>query len=526
MDEASELAAKFAALGNAAAGGNEKAEKTEKIYTVGQYNRAVERRMKEFPGIWVKGVVTQLQARGKVAYLTLGEFEEGDAKPKAVLDVIIWAWQLDDYNARFAQLPTPFSLRPELKVSLLLEANFYVPTGRFQPRVLDVDEAFTLGELSLTRRKTLDRLQKEGLLDRNKKLLLSDVPLRIGLITSDGSAAYQDFTTVLLQSGFSFDIRFSPARMQGPATEETVAKALTILAALPLDVICIVRGGGSKTDLVFFDSESICRAIATCPIPVLTGIGHEIDRSLADVVAYADLLTPTDCAKFLEGRVDDARQALRRRASTLRATWESVYQESEYDVHRAAQSLRAHWRSHFQRETSRLAEYSRQAAASTKRLFRSVGEKLKLNETGILRGPGKLLKLEQLRFLNRKGAVLQAWKVGKQSGLAQQAEILKALKTQMGHVFRTNRAEFSNRRKGLSVGPKKITRLAIDALDFKNRLIQAADPATLLRRGFAQVFSSGKWIHKAADAAEGDKILIRFADGDVNANVDKKELRS
>jgi exodeoxyribonuclease VII large subunit len=253
----------------------------KKAYTVSLYNRGVERLLKKHAkSVWVEGVITQLQVRGKAAYLTLGEFAEDDAKPKAVLDVMLWAWQLEDYNARFAQLPTPFALRPDLKVSLLLEPNFYVPTGRFQPKVLDVDEAFTLGELSLTRRKILEKLQKEGLLDKNKKLALAEVPLRIGLITAPGSAAFKDFTTVLLQSGFSFQILLASARMQGAATESTVTEAFAALAKHSLDCICLVRGGGAKTDLVFFDSENICRAIAACPVPVLTGIGHEIDRSL------------------------------------------------------------------------------------------------------------------------------------------------------------------------------------------------------------------------------------------------------
>ncbi len=310
----------------------------KKAYSVLQYNRSLEKLLKaQVPKIWVKGVITQLQIRGKVAYLTLGEFEEGDTKPKAVLDVMIWSWQLEDYHARFAQLPTPFSLRPELKVSVLLEASFYVPSGRFQPRILDIDEAFTLGELSLTRQKILQQLKLEGLLELNKKRFLGDVPLRVGLISAHGSAAYQDFTTVLLRSGFSFEIFFYPARMQGLATEETVSKGLEVLSRLALDVICLIRGGGSKTDLVFFDSEKICRAIAHCPVPVLTGIGHEIDRSLADIVAYSDLLTPTDCAKFLEGRVQDAWQGLGRMAGRLRETWQMTYQECGYEAIRKAQ---------------------------------------------------------------------------------------------------------------------------------------------------------------------------------------------
>ena len=240
-----------------------------KFFSITQYNRSVERLLKsQVPQVWVKGVITQLNVRGKIAYITLGEFEEGDTRPRAVLEVTLWSSELEVYNLRFARLPTPLVLRVELKVALQVEANFYVPSGRFQPRVTGIDENFTLGELSITRQRTLERLLKEGLLERNKRLRLSDWPLRVGLITAPGSAAYHDFVSVLLQSGFSFRIAFAGAKMQGEATESTVLSALERLGKLSLDVICLVRGGGSKTDLVYFDSENIARAIALCPIPV------------------------------------------------------------------------------------------------------------------------------------------------------------------------------------------------------------------------------------------------------------------
>jgi len=487
---------------------------------------SVERRVKAFPTIWVKGVITQLNVRGKVAYLTLAEFDEGDARPKAVLDVIIWARQLDDYNARFALLPTPFMLRPELKVSLLLESSFYVPTGRFQPRIMEVDEAFTLGELSLTRQKILEKLLKEGLIDRNKKLILADVPLRIGLITSAGSAAYQDFTTVLLQSGFAFALSFVPARMQGPATEDTVAQALETLARLPLDVICIVRGGGSKTDLVFFDSEKICRAIALCPIPVLTGIGHEIDRSLADIVAYADLLTPTDCAKFLESRIAEVWAGLRRRAAGLRETWNWKLQETVHGAVHLAESLRNIWYAHAQHEEARQAEASRKTIAAATRSLRDSREKLRLNRTGILRGPQKLQHLEQLRYRSRKDSVQQAWWAGKQSGHIQQAEKSKTLRSLTLRLLRMSQDRLGTNYKGLARGPGKFTRSENEALKLRDRLIQASDLAKLLNRGFALVFSSeNKLIRGASEAKKGDEIRIQFADGEVDANVLKKELK-
>jgi len=427
-------------------------------FSVSKYNSSVERKVKEFPKVWVQGVITQLQVRGKVAYLTLAEFAEGDAKPKAVLDVILWTWNLDDYNARFAQLPTPFSLRPELKVSFLLEASFYAPSGRFQPKVLDVDETFTLGELSLTRGKILEKLRKEGLLERNKKLPFSDVPLRVGLITSKGSAAFQDFTTVLLQSGFSFQIHFASARMQGAATEETVVAALETLAPLRLDAICLIRGGGSKTDLVFFDSERICRAIAGCPVPVLTGIGHEIDRSLADMVAYADMLTPTDCAKFLEGRVGESWNDLVEKASSLREAWELAYQDQGHNVIRKAEWLSSAWKGRARRESGRMAEGARNTAAAARRMLRAGRDKMALNFTGLLRGPSKVIRLE-------------------------------------------------------SVG-----------LELKEKLIQSADPAALLKRGFTLVFTGkNEWIANAEQLKTGQEIKIRFSDGAAAARVLGKE---
>lgn len=442
------------------ASGKATADGERKSFTVEQYNRAVEKRMKEFPRTWVKGVLTQVDVRGKAVYMTLADFAEGDSRPKAVLSVMMWAWDFDAFSARFAQLPTPFEIRTELKVSFLLESSYYVPTGRFQPKVVDVDESFTLGELARTRQKILETLQREGLLERNKQRALSDIPLRVGLVSARGSAAFQDFTTVLLESGFSFEIVFAEARMQGQATEDTVTAALERLGRQRLDVICVVRGGGSKTDLVFFDSEKICRAIATCPVPVLTGIGHEIDRSLADIVSYQDLLTPTDCAKFLESRVTDAWSLLARAAGTLRETWELAYQGQGDAVVQKAARLRTAWDARSRRETQVQRDFLHDIIHASTRFIKGCGDKIRLDVTGILRGPGKIIRLERV------------------------------------------------------------------GLDLKEKLLQASDPVSLLKRGFAQVLSSsGTWVRNARDLRAGETLQVRFADGDIDARVENIRMR-
>jgi exodeoxyribonuclease VII large subunit len=137
------------------------------------------------------------------------------------------------------------------------------------------------------------------------------LPLNIGLITSMSSAAYKDFTSTIKASGYAFSITSIPAKMQGQSTEADIVEALGKFREYKdLDVVCIIRGGGSKTDLIFFDSYALCKAVAIFPLPVLTGIGHEIDECLLDKVAHTHLITPTDCANFLIARADSARQRL------------------------------------------------------------------------------------------------------------------------------------------------------------------------------------------------------------------------
>jgi exodeoxyribonuclease VII large subunit len=367
-------------------------EALPRFFSVTQYNRSVDRLVRrEVPKVWVQGTITQINVRGRVAYLTLAEFEANDAKPKAAIDVFLWSSELEALNARFASLALPFALKAMLKVALQLEPGFYVPTGRFQPHVTDVDPRFTVGELALTRQKILAALRKEGLIERNKALPLNQCPLRIGLISAEGSAAYQDFTTVLLGSGFAFQILFVGARMQGDNTEASVITGLRRLAALKPDCICIVRGGGARTDLVYFDSEAICRAIANCPVPVLTGIGHEIDRSLADEVAHADLITPTDCAKFLEERLQEAYGNLLIRGQNLKRNWQRTLEQAKYALSTLAKGVRHSFETAKARERAKSETIVLRMQQATRFHFGEASLHLSRNIIGLKRGPAKLL---------------------------------------------------------------------------------------------------------------------------------------
>jgi len=162
-----------------------------------------------------------------------------------------------------------------------------------------IDPHHTLGQLSVDRERVLQSLSKAGLLETNSSLRVPTVPLHIGLVTSDGSAAYNDFVNEISSSQYPFKISLVHSSVQGSEAEIGLVTAIQQLIDTDVDVIAVVRGGGARTDLLAFDLESVALVVAQAPIPVFSGIGHEIDRSVVDEVAHTAFKTPTACAAAL-----------------------------------------------------------------------------------------------------------------------------------------------------------------------------------------------------------------------------------
>ena len=168
----------------------------------------------------------------------------------------------------------------------------------------------SVGQLSRRRRETLQALAKAGLLERNSELALSPIPLAVALVTSEGSAAYHDFVTTLKEGKYGFHVLFLHAAVQGRTAEREVASAIRAAGGLAVDCTIVIRGGGSRTDLAAFDSRRVSEAIARSPVPVITGLGHEIDLTIADEVAHTRTKTPTQAAEFLLRTVHSSEQTL------------------------------------------------------------------------------------------------------------------------------------------------------------------------------------------------------------------------
>jgi exodeoxyribonuclease VII large subunit len=371
-----------------------------KTYPVSKYLTSIKKLLEaKVPQIWVHGVITQVTERGRVVYLNLAEFTEGDVKPVASLSLYVFTPEFVQIQAKLANLPKPFVITEQIKVNLLIEADLYVPYGKFQARLVDIDPSFTVGELALTRQAILKRLADEGLLRLNATRPFPAVPLQIGLITGEGTAAYQDFCTTLQNSPFAFQITPVFARMQGNNTENTILDALGKLRTNEnLDVVCIIRGGGSKTDLNYFDSEALCRAVAAFPIPVLTGIGHEIDQSLLDLVAWEACITPTDCAKRLVKQVENSWERMQGVATAIATAVRAQLSHSKDHLRRIQGDLTRHFSKRLVQEREHLSTARRLLTKSPLRLLHMEYEKLQRNQEGLNFGVQKLLQLEKSRF--------------------------------------------------------------------------------------------------------------------------------
>jgi len=271
-------------------------------YTVGELaeaiNSALRRRFTD--GVWVRGEIQGWSERGPHAYFRLVG-EDGDGK--SAVNVQFFA------NSRMRLRPIlnkhRLRLSDGLKVRIFGHLDYFAPSGQLGLKMSGLDPRFTLGEMALERDDVVRRLVANGLFDANRRTLVPRAPLRVGVVTSTASAAWGDFTHELERSSLAFRLRVIDVRVQGEWAVDMVCAALrTLTRHDDLDVVVVIRGGGSKTDLATFDSESIATAIATSPIPVFTGLGHEVDRSVADEVAHSSLKTPTACAAALVEHVN------------------------------------------------------------------------------------------------------------------------------------------------------------------------------------------------------------------------------
>ncbi len=272
--------------------------------------------------VWVVAEVSELKVNySGHCYLELVEKSEptrgGTPIPRAQVRAVIWRSQYAMLSSYF-EAETGSRLAVGMKILAKVVVSYHELYG-LSLQITDLDASYTLGEVERQRQMTIAQLQRDGVWDMNRSLTLPRPLQRIAVVSSAAAAGYRDFCNELRDGGYTFSLTLFDVVVQGAAAEQSICTALEEVALRQeqFDAVVLIRGGGSASDLSCFNSYRLCSYVAQFPLPVITGIGHDKDTSVADMVAHTPLKTPTAVAAWLtEGMaremawLDDAARTL------------------------------------------------------------------------------------------------------------------------------------------------------------------------------------------------------------------------
>lgn len=458
------------------------AQKPITLYELNRYVREV--LALDLPdSYWVKAELSEVRLSSKGhCYLGLVEKEETGYGLRAQASAVIWRNNYFTLSAQFER-ETGSPLTAGIKVLVQVKVLFHEVYG-LSYQIVDIDPGYTLGDIQRRRREILKRLTDEGVLDMNRELPLPRPCLRIAIISSAGAAGYGDFMRQLEAAPYAFRTRLFPALMQGADAEQSLLAALeeVMRESAEWDVVALLRGGGAVSDLNCFDTYLLAAAVAQFPLPVFTGIGHDRDETVLDLVANRRFKTPTAVAAFLV---------------------ESTRAEAELVEDCAARLQNAVHRT-LDRANLTLTHLDRQIRQATRRSLEYARFTLNHMERQIRRSAPEQCRRQTLS-LDQK-----ADRIRRQARhlVDNQWQQLHFLKKRIPAAARRALAQESERLRNIA------GKLAL------------ASPVRSLRMGFSLTMAGGQVVRSAKQLRPGDKIVTILHDGKAESTVTATGLQN
>lgn len=286
---------------------------SERTFTLLELNRMVRETIeRQMDGkYWVEAELSDLHDRNH-CYMELVENDPFGPTPLAKARAVCWANRWTALRSKFER-QTQQQLRPGIKVRMMVTPTFHEAYG-FAYQVSDIDPDYTLGDIVRKRMEIIRQLKEAGIFDLQRELALPRFAQRIAVVSSAQAAGYGDFCHQIDDNsyGLSFSHELFAAIMQGEQVEQSVIAALDRINARidEFDVVVIIRGGGATTDMSGFDTLALAENVANFPLPIITGIGHDRDECILDMVSYMRVKTPTAAAAFLIDHLSEVYTAL------------------------------------------------------------------------------------------------------------------------------------------------------------------------------------------------------------------------
>lgn len=291
--------------------------------------------------VWVSAEISEIKVNySGHCYLELVEKGGDNGVPTAQARAVVWRSHYPRISGYF-EAETGQRLAAGIKILAKVLVSYHELYG-FSLQITDIDPSYTLGDMERQRQQTIAQLQQDGVWDMNREVPMPTVVQRIAIVSSANAAGYQDFCKELGKSPYRFELTLFDAFMQGAAAEESIVEALCNVATNleKFDAVVLIRGGGSRSDLNCFNAYRLCAHVAQFPLPVVTGIGHDKDTSVADMVAHTALKTPTAVAGWLVERMTEVDGWLDYAALQLHDTTTAAMHASEVRLERLSGEVR------------------------------------------------------------------------------------------------------------------------------------------------------------------------------------------
>ncbi len=444
--------------------------------------------------VWVVAEISEMTVnRSGHCYLDLVETEQGTDNVVARCRATIWSYTFRMLRPYF-ETTTGQSFSEGLKVLLQAKVEYHEVYG-FSLNIRDIDPVYTLGDLARQRREIIRRLKEDGVFEMNKELELPLVPQRIAIVSSPTAAGLQDFLDQLHHNPhqFIFYTKLFPAIMQGNEAPRSIMDALEQIYLYEewFDAVVIIRGGGSQLDLACFDQYDLAFHVAQFPIPVITGIGHDKDDSVVDLVAHTRLKTPTAVAEFLI-------------AGSLRFAQELKELEERF-IEMVNDQI--------EENKNRLTEATEQLSVMVNQLIVSQRNRLEVAGIHLANRTEVFLKDQQT---NLKQLTVDARNLTKRF-VTGQRHTLENSGNRLRFLFRQQvlkgKNELSKNEHLLKIRATELLKAEKKNLISIQAKLRLVDPQNIIRRGYSLTMVDGKIIKSVAQVRTGDQLETRLNDG-------------
>jgi exodeoxyribonuclease VII large subunit len=454
-----------------------------KIYSLLEISSGIRQAVsKAFPDYyWVKAEIARLNFYPKSGHCYPDLVEKQNGMVKAQLRANIWAGNYNEIQRKFKAV-TGEPLKDGLKILFLAKVNYHEHYG-LALNIVDVEPSFTLGEMAREKQLTIYRLKQEGLLDENKKRHMPLVPKRIAVISVETSKGYSDFMNVLENNPwhYRFSVSLFPALLQGDGAVPSIGGQLQRIATQrsDFDVVAIIRGGGGDVGLNAYDNYSLAKAVAVCPLPVITGIGHSTNQTVVQMVAFANKITPTEAAHFLLQQFHHFSERLENAENTLVREVLGKIDDEKQHFARLSKMFQVHTRNLFDRQKTQWGYLMKRIEQSGQRVLTRSEERLSQSVRNLQQQPERLWKFETQKLAN----IRQLMDIRLRQQISQAKDKLLLLESK----------------------------------------VELMRPEKILKKGYSISLVEGKPVTLSSEVKPGQKMITRLYKGEIESVIEKRK---